>query len=404
MTSRERVLAALNFQPTDRVPMDLGGMLSTGISCFAYPGLVAALGLPPRRPRVHDVGQMLALPDTDVLDALDCDVVAIQADIANAYPQPGLWFDYDFNGRLAARVQHPDWFQTLPDGAIVMPRFKLRMPPQAHVFEAEHGGQPLALYGDIPRPDLAQLKVELEKNRLTEQAAQNLVPHFRRARESTDRAILFSGYGAGIGIGNFGGLAIFPMLCLAEPEFVRELHDLVIGYSIHNACTLLEAVGPYIDVYQCCSDDWGTQAQTIASPEVFRSLFKPCYQRFTAAIRSTAPSVKTFLHSCGAIYDILDDIVECGFDVLNPVQWTAGGHSYAEWKDKCRNRIGLWGGGVNAQSTLPLGTPADVEREVARIVPCMRRDSGYVFNGIHNILAEVPPENVLAMYRTAALA
>ena len=402
MTSRERVLAALNFLPTDRVPIDLGGMPSTCISCFAYPALVSALGLPPRRPRIHDIGQMLALTDTDVLDALQCDVVTIQTDITNAYAQPELWFDYDFNGRLAAQVQHPDWFHALPDGTIVLPRFERRMPPHSHVFEAEHGGQPIALDGDIPKPDLAQVKDELEKNKLTEQAAQELIPHFRRARESTGRAILFCGYGAGIGIGNFGGLAIFPMLCLAEPEFVRELHDLVIRYSIQNARTLLGAVGPYIDIYQCCSDDWGTQSQTIASPDVFRSLFKPYYQEFTAAIRSSAPNVKTFLHSCGAIYDILDDIIDCGFHVLNPVQWTAGGHSYLEWKDKCRNRIGLWGGGVNAQRTLPLGTPADVEREVARIVPCMCRDSGYVFNGIHNILAEVAPENVLAMYRAAA--
>ncbi len=216
------------------------------------------------------------------------------------------------------------------------------------------------------------------------------------------RSFRFSGPGAGIGIANFGGLAVFPMLCLTEPEYVAELHDIVIEDAIARVEALLPEIRSDIDVYQCCSDDWGTQHSTIASPEVFRDLFLPYYRRFTAAIRAHAPEVKTFLHSCGAIYDILDYVIESGFDVLNPVQWTAGGHSYREWKDKCRGRIALWGGGVNAQQTLPLGSPEEVAREVAEVVAYMKRDGGFVFNGIHNVLAEVPARNVVAMYRAAA--
>ena len=156
MTSRERVMAALAFQPTDRVPMDLGGMPSTCISCFAYPGLVAALGLPPRRPRVHDFGQMLALPDTDVLDALGCDVVTIQTDITNAYRTAGAAGSTTTStAGSRRRCQHPDWFRALPDGTIIQPRLGRKMPPHSHVFEEEHGGQPFSLQGDIPKPDLA---------------------------------------------------------------------------------------------------------------------------------------------------------------------------------------------------------------------------------------------------------
>ena len=174
------------------------------------------------------------------------------------------------------------------------------------------------------------------------------------------------------GIGNFGGVATFPMLCYLEPDFVHELHDLVVTASIQNAVAWLEGVGDYVDVYQCCSDDWGTQYDTFASPEVYRQMFKPYYQRFTSAIHQAAPHVKTFLHSCGAVYDLIDDIVESGFDVLNPVQWPAGGHTYQAWKDKARHRIALWGGGVNSQETLPLGTVEDVEREVADVVSYMK--------------------------------
>ncbi len=104
-TPRDRVMNALNLLPTDRVPRDLGGMRSTGISAFAYPHLVEALGLPPRLTRIEDTGQMLAVPDRDVLDALECDVIAIYDDVTNAFDQPELWHDYDFNGRLAAQVK-----------------------------------------------------------------------------------------------------------------------------------------------------------------------------------------------------------------------------------------------------------------------------------------------------------
>ncbi len=403
LTPRERVLKAVAFEETDRAPMDLAGMPSTGVSCFAYPDLIKALGLPPRPPRVYDTGQMLALPELDVLDALECDVVTCTTDMTNAFPQPELWRPYDFNGRLPALVRDPGMFRALEDGTIVQTHGS-RMPPESHVFEGEHGGQPIDFSADLPKPDLAEVKKNFEKNRIRDEEVRRAAEFLRRVRESTDRAILFCGPGAGIAIGAYYGIAMFPMLCLAEPDFVAELHELTIGYAIERVQALLAEVHPYIDVYQCSSDDWGTQSQTFASPQVFKDLFLPYYRRFTDAIHASGPNVKAFLHSCGAIYDILDLVVESGFDVLNPVQWTAGGHSYREWKAKAGNRIALWGGGVNTQVTLPLGSVADIEREVDEIVRCMRQGGGYVFCAIHNLLAEIPGEKIVALYRAAARA
>jgi len=94
-------------------------------------------------------------------------------------------------------------------------------------------------------------------------------------------------------------------------------------------------------------------------------------------------------------------VIDAGFDVLNPIQWNAGKHSYGDWKDKCRGRLAMWGGGAQGQSTMPLGTPEDVRKEVFQVAPCLAKDSGFVFCCIHNILAEVPAENVVAMYRAA---
>jgi uroporphyrinogen decarboxylase len=402
MKSRERVIQSLNFKPVDRVPKDLGAMASSSISGFAYPKLVKALGLPPRLPRMYDTHQMLAMPDLDVLDALGCDVVTVFYGMTNAFEEPQKWHPYDFNGRLAALVRKPEQFQNLPDGGVSQPEYKITMPISSHVFNAEHSGMPLDFAAEIPLQDLKKLKEDLENQPLTDQDIKETVELCKRARESSDRAVFFNGpFIPPIAISAHGGLGVFPMLCLLNPDYVLELHDIHTNNTLRNIRTLLPEIKQYIDIAITGGDDWGTQNSLIASPDTFRKLFRPYRRKVNDEFHSIAPECKTFIHSCGAIYDLLDDIIASGFDILNPVQWPAGGHSYKEWKEKCRKRIALWGGGVNAQHTLPLGTVDDVATEVGQIVPYLAQDSGYVFNCIHNILAETPPEKIIAMYRTA---
>jgi uroporphyrinogen decarboxylase len=290
---------------------------------------------------------------------------------------------------------------TLPDGTITQPHNASKMPPGAHVFETEHAGQQFSLAGDIPKPDLDEFRAGLKKRALTREQIAATVGLLKKSRDATERAIMFWGIGAEIGIANFGGLAMFPMLCLTEPEYVEQLHEIAITHAMEQIEKLLPLAADCVDVFMVCPDDWGTQNAPIAAPQVYRDLFMPYYKRVNGLIHQIAPQTKTFFHSCGAIYDMLDDIAESGFDVLNPVQWPAGGHSYQEWKDRARGKLAFWGGGVNAQATLPLGTVEDVEREVHEVVSCLAQDSGYVFCAIHNILAEIAPEKVVAMYRTA---
>jgi uroporphyrinogen decarboxylase len=405
VTSRERVQRALEFEPTDRVPRDLGGMRSTGISAFAYPRLRAALGLPARPPRVHDIGQMLALPETDVLDALGCDVVTVEGgDVTNAFEQPELWRPYDFAGRLPALVRDPEGYRQEQGGTLVY-RDYLRMPPASYVFDSEHAGQLFVLDGDLPRPDPGEVRRQQEARVLKDEQIARIRDLCRRARDATDRAILFMGpLSLGLCIHGYGGLAVFPVLCLLEPDLVHEIHSLSLEAALKNARALLPEIKQYVDVVGIDSDDWGNQNALMAPPRVFRDLFLPYRKQHNAEIHRIAPRVKTFLHSCGALYEILDMLVESGTDVLNPVQWSAGGHTAAEWKEKCRGRMSLWGGGVNAQRTLPLGSVEDVEREVAETVGVLKQDGGYVFANVHNILAEIAPEKVIAMYRAAGRA
>ena len=395
------MLKTLNFEEPDRLPKDLGGMLSSSISAFAYPRLAAALGLPPRLPHVYDTGQMLAMPDLDVLDALGCDVVTVLGHVTNAFGQPEKWHPYDFNGRLPALVQRPEAFETLPDG--VIRQGNTRMPPASFVFDEIHGGQPLDLSAELPKYDLKEYKKNLQARTLRDEEIVAVRELCRQVRNSTDRAVFFN-HGAlvpNISIHGHGGMAVFPVLCLTEPDYVTELHEITIEHALQNVQRLLPEIRDYVDIIWLASDDWGTQNTTIASPKIFRKLFLPYRKRMNDECHKYAPHVKTFLHSCGAIYDLLDMIVESGFDVLNPVQWSAGKHSYKEWKDKSRKRIALWGGGINAQATLPLGTVEDVTREAREVACYLGQDAGYVFCNIHNILAEIPPEKIIALYRAA---
>lgn len=401
MTHRHRVLAALDRQPTDRVPLDLGGMRSTGISCFAYPGLRRVLGLPDRPPLVEDTFQMLAIPELDVLDALDVDVVTILDGVTNAFEQPELWRDYDFGGRLRAKVRHPENFRVEPDGTVV--QGDARMVPGSYVFDTEHAGQPLNL-DDLPPIDVDRFREEVRRGYATPEEADRLAEFCRRVRESTDRAVFLNDWRicTGISIHGFDGLAIFPMRCLLEPDTVRALHEILTERALHNIALIAPRVRGLVDIAMMSADDWGTQQNLIAGPDTFRSLFLPYYRAANDAWRQGAPECRTFLHSCGAVFALIPLIREAGFDVLNPVQWTAGGHTAAEWKAKAEEcGLALWGGGMDSQATLPLGTVQDVE-EVARCaVETLSAGGGYVFCNIHNILAEVEPEKVVAMYRVA---
>lgn len=391
-------METLNFRTPDRIPKDLGGMRSTSISAFAYPKLVKALGLPARLPKVEDTSQMLALPDMDVLDALGCDVVTVCDAVTNAFEQPDRWKDYDFNSRLPAQVRNPEWFRTEADGTIT--QGYSRMPASSYVFDVPHGGQPLDMSDDLPKQDLKKMRQRMLEGRIQDKLILSITKFCRRIRESTDKAVFLNNsvLSVPMGIANYGGMAVFSMQCLTEPDYVAELHEIVVENRLHNVNALLPEIKDYVDVMMMAADDWGTQKSLIASPDTYKKLFLPYYKQINDRCHELAPDTKLFLHSCGAIYDLLDHVIESGFDVVNPVQWNAGGHSYQEWKDKCRGRIAMWGGAVNSQVTLPRGTLEEIRKESTEVAEYLGQDAGFVFCNIHNILAEIEPERVMALY------
>jgi uroporphyrinogen decarboxylase len=376
-------------------------MRSTGISCFAYGSLIEALGLPQRRPRVHDTNQMLALPEEDVLDALGCDVVTVEGDgCTNAFEQPERWKPYDFGGRLPALVQDPEAFHRLDDGTLV--QGDSRMPPSSTVFDRAHGGQELDLAGDLTMPDLNTVRSETQEALPAASRVDYLADVCARARAATSRAVFFTGLKTRLGYP--GGFPNWSMVCMTEPDYVHEYHRIVTEGTVESIRRLLPRIRGSVDILMMTAADHGLQEQPILPPELFRELYVPYYRRINETIHEIAPEVKSFMHCCGAVYDLIEDFASSGFDVLNPVQWPAGGHQYSEWKDAARRRIALWGGGVNTQATMPLGTVADVEAQAFEVTRSLAEDSGYVFCPIHNILADIPGEKVVVAYRAAGAA
>lgn len=403
MNSRERVLNSLNFKPVDKMPKDLAGMTSTGISCFAYRKLIDHLGLKDRPIRVYDTGQMLALPDLDVLELIGSDVVTTNGFFSSAFTQDELWKPYDFNGRLPnGHVLHPENFSVDENGTITQTLSNSRvskMPASAMVFNSEHAGEPFDLDDDFTFVDLEKLQKEVDDFEMSDEQLAKIVAVCKKTRESTDRAVLFTGLSAAFGFD--GGMVQGTMKCLLEPEYIDRLHSLKCALTLKKYEKVIPAIAPYVDIVLITSEDMGSQNAPFIPPETYKELYLKHYHKLNKFVHETAPELKTFIHSCGAIYDIIDHIIDAEFDILNPVQWSAGTHDYKEWKDKARNKICLWGGAINAQHTLPLKTIDEIKAEATDVANYFIQDTGVVFNNCHNILAEITPEKILALYSVA---
>ena len=253
--------------------------------------------------------------------------------------------------------------------------------------------------GELELFNLQEIERDLAKNSLDDARVAGLSGYCAKARRSTDKAVMFRGPVPLLGYR--GGMAHFSMLCLTEPEHIKQLHEIITLSAIENMRRLIPKIAPHVDIIMLSSDDQGTQSGPILPPAVYRELFVPYYKRVNDVVHELAPEMKIFLHSCGAIYDLLDDVIDAGFDVLNPIQWSAGRHGFGDWKAKCRGRLAMWGGGARGQSTLPFGTVEDVRREVSEVAPCLAEGSGFVFCAIHNLLAEVQADKIITMYRSA---
>ncbi len=376
MNHRERVLKALNHQEADRIPIDLGATIVSSITRNAYLTLKQHLGLPLEEIKLLDYVQQLPYVSEDLLERLGADFRMVQLPSATA---PGLQiFEdgeyYAFIDRWGARLHMPrqgglyfDWVD-----------FPIKEPTMAA----------LDAYA-WPRPDPPELV-----DRLAAQACW--------LRENTDYALVGS---AVIGGGIFEqpartmGLPNFLMALVSEPQFASRLMDQITDIYIESCNNYLDKVGRYLDVFTFW-DDMAGQDGWLISPGLYRRMIKPKERRLVEAIRKKT-GAKLFYHSCGATRGLIPDLIDLGFDILNPVQVSARGMDTRQLKREFGRDIVFWGGGVDTQSVLPFGTPQQVADEVKRRIDDLAPGGGFVFAAVHNVQAFVPPENIVAAFDTA---
>jgi len=232
-----------------------------------------------------------------------------------------------------------------------------------------------------------------------------------RLYEQTDKAIVLGLSGMA-----YGDIALVPGLSLKNPkgirditewymstvtrqDYIRKIFERQCDIALENLPKINDAVGDRVTVAWVSGTDFGAQNNCFISPNTFRSLYKPFYKRVNDWIHENT-SWKTFIHSCGSILPIIPDLVEAGFEILNPVQTSAANMDPAVLKTRFGEQLTFWGGGVETQRVLPFGTPDEVRAQVRERLQIFGKGGGFVFNPIHNVQAQVPIENLLAMYET----
>ncbi|MDH4241298.1 MAG: methyltransferase, partial [Phycisphaerae bacterium] len=386
MTSRERILTALNHCEPDRVPIDFSGHRSSGIAAMAYPKLRKFLGLPPKAVRVYDIVQQLAVVDEDVLDRFGVDTIELGRGFAL---DEGSWSPWTLPDGTPCFV--PSWTPLEKDDGRWVIRSKTgrvlaHMPEGVLYFEQTY-------YPFLDGDDLEAVSAALEESMWTSVASppgpidsRALSEGAKRLREKTDRAI----------IGLFGGNLFeigqflyrndrFMMMLAAEPKHAHRFLDKLVEVHLANLEQFLAAVGEYIDII-LFGDDLGMQTGPIISPQMYREFFKPRHQLLWNRAKQLA-DVKVMLHCCGGVRELMTDLIEAGVDAINPVQISCSGMDAARLKADFGKDITFWGGGCDTRDILPTGTPQQVAENVKEQVRILSPGGGFVFQQVHNILA-----------------
>ena len=393
MNSRERVLCAINHQQPDRVPIDVGGTRQSGIAASTYHQLKESLGISSTT-RVYDLYQMLADVERPVMERFGADVVglnrpAIAFNIRNENWKPWQMFDgtpVEVPGGFEPAVEDNGDLLLVDDGEPVA-----RMPKDGFYFDR------VDKYPGAAHVDLDGY----EPPRLTDQEVEHYRAQSEALYQNTDFAIvapmgppyeLFYG----LGTGDFENW----MITLAsEPDYVSALYEKLVDAWLDNLRRFVDAVGDRVQILQV-NDDFGTQHSLFLSVQMYRNQIMPYYKRGLDWVHENT-DMKVLLHSDGAIFPLIPSLIETGFDILNPVQTSANGMDAVQLKQQFGNQLSFWGGSLDCQKTLPYGTPEEVVREVQEHLQVFTPGGGYVFTSVHNIQANVPPENVIAMYDTA---
>jgi hypothetical protein len=405
--SQSRLLDTLNHREPDRVPIDLGSTGVTGIHVSCVAALREHYGLERRPVKVHEPYQMLGLVEDDLRAAMGIDTVgAFPPKTMFGFRNEG-WREWNFRGldvlvpeKFAIRIEANGDMVIFPEGDPAAPPSG-RLPEGSAYFDAI-----------IRQPEIDEDRLDPEDNceEFSPISDEDLA-HIRR--EVGAASATGCGVVATFGGTAFGDIALVPAPWIKHPKGIRDVAEWYCStrsrrdyvhkvferqceVGIANLARIHGEVGDAVDVVFTCGTDFGTQTSAFCSVATFRELWFPYYQRVNDWIHAHT-SWKTFKHSCGSVARFYESFIECGFDVINPVQCSAAGMDPAQLKETYGSRLVFWGAGVNTQETLPFGTPEQVREEVLRRCEIFAPGGGFVFNTIHNVQAGTPLANLVAM-------
>lgn len=397
MTSRERVLAAIAHQEPDRVPVDLGGTIMSGIMAQALAKLREYAGISDRPPRVYEVYQMLGEMDPDEWDRYGIDVLPVEPEtlffgLKRRDYTPSTLFDGTavlMPGEFAVEDGGEHWL--LHEGGDPSKPVVGRMPKGGYYFDREGD---MTLHTDYTPPPLAEMAA-LYRQPIPTAKLEFLAATAERLRP-TGKALLLGDW-HDFGPASVGNMPDWLCLLAAEPEYVEELFALRIEGDLQRLDQLWHALGDTVDIFGVDGHDYGTQRAEMFSTATFEQFYLPYYTAVIGWVHEHT-TWKTWKHTCGSARQFLPYFVAAGLDCLNPVQCSAAGMEPRDLKRDFGGEITFWGGGVDTQHTLPFGTPDEVYAEVTERLRIFKPGGGYVFNPIHNVQAKTPPANLAAMF------
>ena len=409
MTSRERLDAALKHRQPDRIPVDFNGTAVTGMHVKCVIGLREHYGLPKRLVKVHEPYQMLGWIDEDLQQVLGIDVQGVYGPETMFGYRNENWTPWRMDD--GTEVLMSGNFRTTKDAngdTLVYPGGDRTAPPSGRL--PKNG----FFFDTIIRQEpLDEAKLDPEDN-LQEfgPISEAALDHFET--ESGKAAATGRGVIATFGGTALGDIALVPAPNLKRPKGIRDVEEWYVStltrrpyvhkvferqteIALGNLAKLHSRVGDQVQAAFICGTDFGTQQSTFCSVAAFRELYLPYYRRINDWIHAHT-GWKTFKHSCGAVRSLIPAFIESGFDILNPVQFSAAGMEAQRLKEEFGRDIVFWGGGVDTQKTLAFGTPEAVRAEVLERCRIFGPGGGFVFNAIHNIQANVPIANMVAMF------
>ena len=402
------VIKALNHKTPDKIPIDFGSTPVTGIHVSSIEKLREYYGLEKKLVKAYEPFQMLGEVEDDLLDALGVDFIGIAPrNTLFGFPNEN-WHEFSTPwGQEVLVSEHFRFSRGATGDFLLYPQGDVHAPasgrmPESSFFFDQIVRQPdiddkelnaddnLEEFGDLSTEDLSHFGAQIEK------------------LSCSKRAIV-----ANFGIMPFIDLGIIQGPMLKNPKGIRDMTEWLIStitrqdyihevftrqsdLAIKNLQKVYDIVGERIEVIFLCGNDFGTQTSTFCAISTFDELYAPYYKKVNSWIHKHT-DWKIFKHSCGAIEPLMPKFIEVGFDIINPVQCSATGMDPQHLKNQYGDQIVFWGGGVDTQKTLPFGTVQQVRDEVLKRCEIFSKNGGFVFNSIHNLQANTPVENMVAM-------